>query len=61
MLANFGDSEVDTPISSSHTCRVSHCWRVTLRNPVRRRLWRTPICGAPSIRKALAKPGAEAR
>ena len=61
MFANFGDSDVDTPISSSHTWPVSHCWRVTLRRPFMRRLWRTPICGAPSIRNAFAKPGAEDR
>ena len=32
MLGNFGDREVETPISSSQTWPVSHCWRVTLRS-----------------------------
>ena len=37
---------------------VSHCSRVTRRRPRRRRLWRTPICGAPSMRYACSNPGA---
>src|SRR5450759_6027457 len=37
MLGKFGESEVDTPISSFQTLPSSHCARVTLRRPVRRR------------------------
>ena len=55
MLGNFGDSEVDTPISSSQTWPVSHCSRVTLRRPLRRRLWRTPICGAAQHQEGVGK------
>ena len=35
MFGNFGAKDGDTPISSSQTCPVSHCWRVTLRNTAR--------------------------
>ena len=38
MLGVFGDSDGDTPISSSKTCPLSHCWRLTLRRPTSRRL-----------------------
>ena len=38
MLGVFGDSDGDTPVSSSKTCPLSHCWRLTLRRPTSRRL-----------------------
>ena len=55
------DSEVETPISSSKACPPAHCARVTLFVPCSRRLWRTPICGPPSISQAFWNPGAWAR
>ena len=54
----FGDSEGDIPISSGRATPEGQSSRVTRSTPTSRRAWRTPVCGADSIRNAASNPGA---
>jgi hypothetical protein len=50
MFGNLGDTAGVTPTSSASATPSGHWLRSTAPTPQRRRAWRTPICGALSIR-----------
>jgi hypothetical protein len=58
MLANLLEGEGQTPISSSWRTAARHSCMTILCVPIRRRVWRTPSCGAQSINHAFSNPGA---